>query len=653
MESKPASPDRRSLSELILGMRAEAQRGGLAAGVPLAMELLALKPDNLEALLLVARARTEQGAWSEARKAWNKVLAVPGAGERHYLFAIRFAEAAGVADAIEEYALAGLALFPANLVFRASATKAAIERGNPDAAIDHFAGYVPKDRDEVLNLIASALARGNFLLATCAFVAFKGHYPDDPEVANCKARLTEHAHQAFHSDGAAGERGAAVRLLWRDEPETLRDFLAQGSAFLRESNPHVILDDLTLEESGRFETGSGDIVLCRYPYPYIAALAISNNTQYLSRAGFDDLYETVNGGGEGDQRGRLQLEIGCGVDLFADPEVPSVAIFAGDGSAVGGNARVHELAAAGWIDSVHCDTARPDVATALDAARGLGIAPAICIEREPVLARASRRLTGLSDETVVEKFAALGTRYFTSSAFTVADRFGDHIDYRTVQNLRTVQTRYDWNRWLEPNMADRSLRGFLRALFNDTVVDLAQPGAKPFLVFKRTRAGVPPSQPNFPFQLTSQRLDVLEHGGGAAIVETQLGMHALIGRARDRRRALTPPVLDEHCRLALRELSDRNAAGRIFVTTTSRLLDYLRMRATARWSVERADNRWTIAVEAEAPSWEGLSFIVPPEAPQVVLRTERTLLPVRRIHDARKKRDVVLVPWHRLVWPSP
>jgi hypothetical protein len=125
------------------------------------------------------------------------------------------------------------------------------------------------------------------------------------------------------------------------------------------------------------------------------------------------------------------------------------------------------------------------------------------------------------------------------------------------------------------------------------------------------------------------------------------------------------PALDRHALAAWRDIAERNAAGRLWVASVSRMLDHLARREALVFHVEKSPERWVITVRglkdsggrvrpAGAADLDGVAFLAPETAPEIVLTLKgaRTPLPSRRANDpAHKAMHAVYLPWRPLEWP--
>jgi hypothetical protein len=257
-------------------------------------------------------------------------------------------------------------------------------------------------------------------------------------------------------------------------------------------------------------------------------------------------------------------------------------------------------------------------------------------------------------------------------------KFGDHLRFDDDRKLRAAIAGYPWSAWLRrdgkvldddppdfPAGRD-ALRRLLIGAFNETILPLPARDGSSILAFKRYRGPFRPTSSTFPLQATARNLDRLEEAGGAVIVYQHFGVVSLRGLADANidMKPSTPPVMDEHTAARWRDIAERWRAGRLFVATTRRLLDWLWLRDRLVIETEVTAERWIVRLRGvrcpvlgDLPvgpdEMNGLSLLVPREAPDVVVTSaDGRAIPMRRQGDeAHPDRDVLHLPWKALEWP--
>jgi hypothetical protein len=181
---------------------------------------------------------------------------------------------------------------------------------------------------------------------------------------------------------------------------------------------------------------------------------------------------------------------------------------------------------------------------------------------------------------------------------------------------------------------------------------------------KRYRGEFPPNAGSFAAQIGAHRLNALVEREAAVIVYQHFGIWKAIGsHEKDSRswQASRIPALDEHCHWAFRYLAERQDRGEIFITTTQRLLDFMRVRDGLRFSA--ASKRGHVHISAQsvecdvygacpamAKDLQGITFRVPGNPEQVsMIDGDGKQVPVTR-HQSDDV-TIVTVPWQRLQYP--
>jgi len=472
-------------------------------------------------------------------------------------------------------------------------------------------------------------------------------------------------------------------------------------------SPTDMLADLGVAESGVRPPRQAPVVVRPYPYPYIAALALSNDVDGMNRAAFEDWHGFVNGSGRTAYGEGLGLEVGDSFWVWSGTRNDALAIHRQfpdelDRQESPDVPRIIDLARAGWLDTLHSFgnwRASPDADREALGARGeaqyaletldrLGIKPRVFVNHSnsPSNVGSIWGTYQKSDDPdhpmyCLDLLKAAGFRYFWVDACLNIEKFGDHLRYEDDQRLQAAIRVYPWSNWLRragkvldddppdfpPDGAE--LRRLVVGMFNETILPLAAKDGSPILLFKRYRSPYLPTTSTFPIQVTSRKLDLLESRRGAIVVYQHFGVTSLRGRAKSSepgaKARSAPPVLDAHEAACWRDIAERHRAGRLFIATTSRLLDWLWLRDRLVIETEKGADRWTVRLagvrcsvlgerSVEAGDLNGLSLLVPRTAPEVVVtRGDAAALAVRRKADeAHAGQDVLYLPWAALEWIS-
>jgi hypothetical protein len=493
--------------------------------------------------------------------------------------------------------------------------------------------------------------------------------------------------------------------------------------------PEVIdeMRRLPLNDSGRYRPNPNEVSVRGYPFPYVAALSVNNDCDLMSRDAFEDWHGFVNGSGPTAYGDGLGLEIGDSCWIWGNREsFPSLhRHHPQTRPRVDSNdiERFVELGRLGWLDTMHSLTGfdspapplrglpgpehanpphlrvlRDDVLYALDRLDGFGIKPNLYVNHSCAITNVAAEWPWLqyADEPWHESYCLdllkqFGFRFFWHDVAVDNDRslaqlkFGDYLDYASPFYLRLAAVAFDWERWLMSRMRDEAggmigavvalpddeqeRRTRLVGFFNRTFFKARAADDTDIFIFKRFNGVDTPSSSNFAAQVTTSRLDNLERAGGAVVVYNHFGSWSLLGRGRRRRdegRISVPPVLDVHAVSCWREIAERHQAGRLFVATTGRLLEYLWLRERLQISVEKSAEIWVVTlrgVDCDVLGWHeigdahlnGLSLLIPETAPEVtvVVAGRQAPLALTRTPDPTYPGCHALHrPWTALEWPE-
>jgi hypothetical protein len=472
-------------------------------------------------------------------------------------------------------------------------------------------------------------------------------------------------------------------------------------------NAPGLLASLALGDSGVRPRG-GELVSVRpYPFPYRAALALNNDVDSMSREAFEDWHGFVNGREPTAYGPGLGLEVGDSFWVWAGP--PNILAlhrcYPDQPSPTDSPdlPRIVELSRAGWLDTLHSlgnwrppadgDRSqlgkRREAQYALEKLDRLGVKPRVYVNHSssPSNVGAIWGTYQRADDPnhplyCMDLYRAFGFQYYWVDAATSLEKFGDHLAFRNDAELRARIDAFKWADWLRkegkgpdddpPRLPapEAELRRLLVAAFNETIVPVAARDGVDILAFKRYRGPQLPSATTFPTQVTARDLDELESRGGTVILYQPFGVTTLRGRAKSKGPAAngrsTPPVLDEHALARWREIAERRDAGRLFVATTERLLDWLWRRDRLEVTVERSPHKWLVKLgDIRCPvlgdrafgagDLNGFALLVPETAPEIsVIDAGGRLLNLRRDPDpANPGRHALHRSWEPLEWIPP
>jgi SAM-dependent methyltransferase len=445
------------------------------------------------------------------------------------------------------------------------------------------------------------------------------------------------------------------------------------------------------------------VALRRYPYPYRAALSVSNDTDGMDWAAFEDMHAFVSGTGQTPYGQGLGLEIGNSFWLWSDTASFSLhhtTPWDRDRRPSPESARIRELARSGWLDTLHSfgdwvtdyQLTRDDIAWAFDMFDALESRPPVYVNHGGGWLRA-HNLGGAwatyqsgddpdSESYNLSGLLERGFRFFWLDQFREKQRFGhDMMPERFPKGLPADS----FARWMTiTRLNARDMPGDVQPVFTDIPPRQAKEAAlrlsnsllvpalgrdgRAFMGFNRYRGSEGPTSATFPNQISAAHLDQLERGEGVCIVYQHLGIWRALGSHKGHRshRESRLPILDENTVWSFRELAERQEQGRLFITTTGRLLHYLWLRKSLRFSVSHAQDLCEIVIHGtECPVYGsvgvaadddlgGLTFLVDRRVARVVVRMDGGAdLQVRRDHDpVDAEMDAVYLPWTRMEFPE-
>jgi len=271
-----------------------------------------------------------------------------------------------------------------------------------------------------------------------------------------------------------------------------------------------------------------------------------------------------------------------------------------------------------------------------------------------------------------------GFTYFWSDPFYELSKFGEDLTYADQAEFDEAFASHDFARFffsndpddysksreVFPKMTRVEVRATERSLFNHILVPATMRDGRRAHFFKRFRGPDAPTAGNFILQVNPVSLDELEKRGGAVVIYQHFGVWRamMMGKGHASSRASAPAcVLDEHNAWALRDLAERFRSGRILVTTTRRLLDFVRMRDYLRFHVSLDNENPIITigtldcpvsgpVTPTVSDLEGLAFEISPDGPVPVVELSGSRIPMHVVSLERSR--VLYRPWEPLVYPQ-
>ncbi|MAW33542.1 MAG: hypothetical protein CMK56_03940, partial [Proteobacteria bacterium] len=206
---------------------------------------------------------------------------------------------------------------------------------------------------------------------------------------------------------------------------------------------------------------------------------------------------------------------------------------------------------------------------------------------------------------------------------------------------------------------------YKKKLFNNILIEnISRDNIKNF-IFKRFRGIDGPTSSNFILQVNPENLDLLEQQEGAVILYQHFGIRRaiLMGKRHESQDYTTDKnVLDYNNIAAFKMLADRFNEGRILVTTTKKLLNYIRMRNYLDFSIDNSQNETFINIKGidcpvygyqkiEKNMLSGLTFQIKSKnnVPKIVLNNK--LLKTREFKDKKTGDVFMYFPWKKIDWP--
>lgn len=457
-----------------------------------------------------------------------------------------------------------------------------------------------------------------------------------------------------------------------------------------------------VEEENQVGQAGLPLKLLRYPHPFKCAVAINNDTDGLHLDAFLGFHDFINGNKPTPLGDGLGLEVGNSFWIWA--ENGNLSLIHAHPSKEAGLSRdaeiIKEFAQAGWLDTLHgCGAWNGDwtldrerIAFGLNLLTEQGIKPVIYsnhggynmahniggpwgyYQHGDLPGKRSYCLDLLTD---------FGFRYFWTDVFYELDKFGEHQVFENQMKLDKEVSEHDFHRYFNsndpedytrsrivfPNIAKHEVDSWKKKLFNRLLVDVPTRDGKIIKVVKRFRGHDGPNAGNFVQQVNAEQLDKLEICGGAVVIYQHFGIWRAIGMGKRHRsqRSVHAPALDEHAIWAFRELAQRQAEGRVFITTTSRLLDYLWVRDNLNFSVEGSDlSRLILIHSIDCPTFgkvtlkpnqlQGIGFHVPSKWLEIKVIIEGSPIPLNfqrtpSSSSTSTSEDIIFIPWQRLEYP--
>ena len=338
--------------------------------------------------------------------------------------------------------------------------------------------------------------------------------------------------------------------------------------------------------------GEPRVSLRRYPYPYRAALALSNDAEFLTPRAFWDLHRFLNTAEPTPLGAGLDLQITDSAFMYSVDSKRSFSYYEGTGEAESRHAGwMREMMQEGVLDVLH---AYGD----FDGVGGFTRAHA-----ERALAELERhriRLRVWTNHGTVENTQNIGTERAYYQRGDLPGTAEYHTDLSLAYGLRFC--------WLDFNATNvfgnaGPAGGKGIGLFRRGKEDETEPlmSAEPLrdggsvYLFQRYRGPDRPDPSSLASQLSAANLEGLREQEAVAIVYQHLGCDRSSGQCVP----ATPPYLSREAVAALRAVAGLHHGGEVFVAGLGSLLRYIVVRDGLHWRTRRGgDGSLRIEIES-------------------------------------------------------
>jgi ubiquinone/menaquinone biosynthesis C-methylase UbiE len=441
--------------------------------------------------------------------------------------------------------------------------------------------------------------------------------------------------------------------------------------------------------------------LRRYPYPYRCAMAIHNDTDMMNFAAFKDWHDFVNGTeitpyGEG-----LGLEIGDSYWIWSPErwfslyhEMPYKEKLEPSPE----TELISHLGKIGWLDTLHgfgdwreeWAISRDRILFALDRIQELGIKSTVYVNHGGNSNTAAHNIGGpwayyqsgdLPGHRAycLDLLKQFGFKYFWTDVCFELTKFGEHLTFAKQSALDSAVSQHNFrkffricNKDVSPDLTKEERVALEQRFFNRTLIPTYGRDRSKFYAFKRYRGEYSPDSACFAHQVNSTNLNALETQQGSVIIYQHLGVWRPLGCTKgdsmygNGRQESRLPLLDENAVWAFRRLAERVKSGKLFLTTTGRLLDYLWVRDNLEYCTETQGDAYIIKIRGiECPVYgsvkvtekmlQGITFKIPASWQNVHIEVEglKSLQQVKRVPDPDDDLfHLLFIPWICLSYPS-
>ncbi len=356
-----------------------------------------------------------------------------------------------------------------------------------------------------------------------------------------------------------------------------------------------------------------ELKVLRYPFPFKSALSINNDLDSMTWDAFCDWHDYVNGTMPTKYGDGLGLEVADSFWIWS--HLGNMALY--HGSAHGKLIQSREysnivsMIEAGYIDTMHgfgewreeAGLPRPRLQEALAELGRLGVHPTTYVNHGGLNMR--HNMGGVwgyyqegdlpsSEHYCLDLLLEHGFKYFWTDVFFENEKFGEN-KLLSKKQAATLAAKYNARRFLKPKdiAQDRALAAVRAALScndedeiveliaNNLLVPVTMRDGNKVMCFKRYRGEYSPDSANFAHQVNAKRLEELIDSEAAAVVYQHFGVWRPMampkGYTGEAKKSSRTPLLDENAIWAFRFLAEKYKNKEVFITTTSRLLEYLRI----------------------------------------------------------------------------
>jgi SAM-dependent methyltransferase len=441
-----------------------------------------------------------------------------------------------------------------------------------------------------------------------------------------------------------------------------------------------------------------NVILLKYPHPFKAAVAISNDTDGLTWGAYEELHQFINSDEEGPMGTGLGLEVGNSFWIWSDKGEFSLH-HAGpwDSSAPESpeSHRIRDLVECGWLDTLHSfgDWRKGYYLDRSAIKRGFEILdklpniPEVFVNHGGGDLR-THNIGGpwpsyqagddpKSSQYILDQLLDRGIKFYWTDKLFENEKFGDDLTnfnssfekWETVNQISSYHKKIRNSCGVFKYFKNSIPISAKNVLSNKTFFPLIGRDGNAFYGFKRFRGKDGPHLGNLNEQLSRDNLNQLVSETGTVIIYQHLGVWRPQGSNKLDNSLIKnlQPSLTIEAVESFKLLAELQQSEQIFVTTVSRLLKYLQVRDYMKYNcTQKSNGDVSINIEyVDCPvvgRWIptlkdicGISFQVPAVSsdPEIFLNG-RSLKSYQRVVPSKnagsEKLLNVYLPWKRLEW---